>query len=138
MASKQVFENKDLLIHIYSFGTDEHRKFTKTILQTNVYTSKVTRQYLKSRNDNMWLFEKKDTIFPQLQMFFHFKRCHCCSRHSHRKPDIVVKKGRILYLTDYGPRVPEDKEFINQCECMCRHECRYIVRTLEDKINYLP
>jgi hypothetical protein len=136
MAGKQVFETKDLLTLIYSFGTDEHRKFTKTILQSDVYTSKVMRQYIKSKKENEWLFEKKDTIFPLLKKFSLAKRCHCCSRHSHRKPDIVVKKGRVLYLTDYGPKVPEDKS--HECDCDCRHTSRYMVRLLQDKINYLP
>lgn len=138
MSGKKVFETKDLLRHIYSFGTDEHRKFTKTILDEPVCLSNVPRKYLKSKKENPEFFEKKDTIYHLLPKFYKLRQCHCCSRHTHRKPNIVLNNGRILYLTDYGARVPEDKGSADDCYCECRHRCRAIVRILQDKINYLP
>jgi hypothetical protein len=123
--AKQVFENKDLVRMIYGFEP-EHRERMKHVCG-GILHPPVSRQdmvalrhLLNALGDNSYRH-----AFVQ---FFLMKRCHCCSRHSHRKPDIRLKDGKIVYDDGLRERVPEGMDLFD-CDCDCRRVCRKIARS---------
>ena len=116
--AKQVFDNKDLVSLIYSFGPG-HREQMK-----QVYDSfKTSTKCLLSPVPN----EMKH--HPNLDKFIEFfvlKRCRCCSRHSHGKPNIYMEHGEVVFeVKRYQERVPEGN--IKECDCSCRKDCRNLL-----------
>jgi hypothetical protein len=123
--AKQVFENKDLVRMIYGFEP-EHRERMKQVCGGILFPP-VSRQdkaslikLLNALGDNSYGY-----TFVQ---FFLKKRCHCCSRHCHRKPDIRLKEGKLVYDDGLRERVPEGMDMFD-CKCDCRHVCRKIARS---------
>ena len=131
--AKEVFENHDLLRLIYSFGSVEHR------IQMYWVTDSITfPRYKRGDNrvgkvllsplPNLMKYHRDWKMYVD---FFVYKRCMCCSRHSHRKPNMYLEEGRIVFKHGDKSMVPEamDKK---ECECNCRHACRRIINILTD------
>jgi hypothetical protein len=119
--ARQVFDNKDLVDLIYGFGPG-HRDQMKV-----VYDSlKKSTTWLLSPVPNAM---KHHPCYPEVVEFFLQKRCHCCSRHCHNKPNILLEKGILVYHYGNGLRVPESRDRFD-CDCDCRHACRKIIETL--------
>ena len=118
--AKQVFYNKDLMDLIYGFGPG-HRDHMK-----QVYDSFKSKKCLLSPVPNAM---KHHPCYDKLVVFFLQKRCHCCSRHCHNKPNISLEDGTLVYHYVNGRRVPESRNRFD-CECECRHVCRQIMEKM--------
>jgi hypothetical protein len=133
--AKLVFENKDLVTLIYTFDT-EHRKKMKEVCYSICYR-------YKTRNSKYF---GKDLLSPVpnatkhcvngyvFLWFFVRKRCHCCSRHCYRKPNIRLEEGWIVYEDGDKSWVPEAK-MLDECYCDCRHACRKMKRYLASQLH---
>jgi len=129
MANK-VFAIQDLVEEIYDFsdaGRDAHREKLSAVqdefrvwfydaadeLETSYYISEYPR-YRGGTQDNPFLSYVLEccTLEHQLNYAKCFKRCRCCSRHSH-------------YKTEAKPLnpLPESKK-MEKCHCKCRHYSR--------------
>jgi len=115
--AKQVFETPDLLRMIYGFGPLHRAQMAEVYAEEPAHPIQ---------------------DFPEFQerfnLFYRLVRCHCCSRHSHRKPWIYVKDGILFCDTEYGPRVPEDKN-MHDCRCACRKQARQLQRHIQVKMK---
>ena len=132
--AKEVFDNQDLVRLIYSFGFPEHRLHTKKVCNRLLYhhycrTDKPLAKDLLSPVPNLMKHHREWKLYVE---FFVYKRCMCCSRHSHRKPSIYLEEGTIVF--DWGNEtvVPEAIDR-NDCDCVCRHKCRRIM----DRLAYI-
>lgn len=115
MSTKKVFESEDLVRHIYSFGSDDHRvKMKKIGKELKKGFSKVLSQYKPGPGDHLKL--QGLTMLETLESFFLYKRCYCCSAHSY-KDDIHIEEGKLVFT---------QVKFIDNrvCRCMCRHNSR--------------
>ncbi len=129
--AKEVFENQDLVRLIYSFGFPEHRLHTKKVCNQllNRHYHRTDRSLAKdllSPLPNMMKHHKEWKLYVG---FFIYRRCRCCSRHSHRKPNISLEEGTIVFDWGNHTMVPEAMDR-NDCDCECRHRCRRIMYTL--------
>lgn len=132
--SKQVFENVDLVRKIYSFGSPEHR-ILMSLISNSLYYPRCKRKdkrvgrNLLSPVPNLVKHHRDWNLYVD---FFVYKRCMCCSRHSHQKPSIYLEEGTIVF--DWGNEtvVPESIDR-NDCDCVCRHKCRRIM----DRLAYI-
>jgi hypothetical protein len=149
----KLLENEDIKRHIFSFGTIEHRQWMRRLClgydKSNPaihylgpeLLSPIPRLFLEMphREDDD---EKQDldvsldgyTLLETLIWFYKFRRCQCCSRHSHRKHNIFIRDGFLVYTKgDSGPRIPEDKN-MGDCDCDCRHNMRYLFRCIKRRM----
>jgi hypothetical protein len=133
--AKQVFDMLDLRRLIYSFGSAEHRALIKKVNERYKYVilSPIPAICIESKKMLPEFFPNK--VVVDMIDFFLLLRCKCCSRHCHRKPNIVLEEEQMVFLDDYGPRVPEDKDF-GMCDCECRHRSRCLIRTFQE--IYIP
>jgi len=133
MASK-VFDNDFLLREIYGYGDPCHRDSMKKISRELNYSilSKVPDQYPYTRPDYQRMHDMN--MKESLVRFFQLRRCMCCSRHTHNKPNITLvtrQDGLWIEINNVTHRVPECKE-IDDCDCDCRH----CMRILSRRISY--
>jgi hypothetical protein len=133
--AKEVFNNHDLLRSIYSFGSVDHREKTKKVcdsllFRTHSRTDKLFGKSHLSLVPNLMKYHRDWRLYAD---FFANKRCMCCSRHSHRKPNIYIEEGILVFKQGNKTMVPEaiGKK---DCECECRHTCRNIIRMLTDTV----
>lgn len=113
-----VFNNRDLVQQIYSFGDVGHReKMSQIEFKTSI--GEVVGEYAASdyvdRKEINFIYFVKDcyTEEERHELTQRLVRCHCCSRHSHYK--------EVRYKPD-NP-VPESKK-LEACQCNCRHYYR--------------
>ena len=128
--AKQVFENKDLVTLIYSFDA-EHREKMEEVCYSILFRYK-TRNYKYFGKDLLSPVPNamKHHVYGYLFVhFFVLKRCHCCSRHCHRKPNLWLEGGILVYNDGDKSRVPEAKK-LDECYCDCRHACRKLLRNM--------
>lgn len=128
--AKQVFAIPELMEEIYDFGDvgrEVHLKKMAHVrndirlwfynaaqeLEDSYYSSDYPRKY--KYPFKMYVQEAYNEE-ERLDYFKYFKRCRCCSRHSH-------------YKTEEKPRqaVPESKT-VDICYCKCRHYARIFQR----------
>lgn len=124
--AKQVFAIQDLTEEIYDFGDagrDAHRKKLSAVrdeirlwfydaakeLENSYYSS----DYPGHRgNPFLTYVQECYTLEDQLDYAKYFKRCRCCSRHSH-------------YKTEAKPQNPlPESNKMEKCYCKCRHYSR--------------
>ena len=122
--ARKVFQNEDLIRQIYSYGDSDHRVQMWYIFQQSkdVILTHVPATYPYSRDDAYL----KDSLIE----FFRLRRCNCCSRHSHNKPNILFgytpgcRDEDVWLLFDHRTNsVPECKD-LGDCNCECRHTMR--------------
>jgi len=125
--AKLVFAIQDLVEEIYDFsdaGRDAHRQKLSALqdefrlwfydaadeLETSYYST----DYPRHRGGTPFLSYVLEcyTLEDQLDYAKYFKRCRCCSRHSHYKT--AEKPPNPL---------PESKK-LDKCHCKCRHFSR--------------
>jgi len=93
--ARKVFQSDDLLRIIYGFGDPEHRQTMKVIHTQLLHPlSKLPAQYPYSG------FETHDQCMKDLLTnFFQLRRCMCCTRHAHNKPNLYLTLRHGLSLT---------------------------------------
>ena len=133
--SKQVFDTRELLEQIYDFGDvgrDAHRQKMMNLrddlrywfydaakeLEQSYYSS----DYPQLRGGNPFVRYVRESYSAEDKLDYakYFKRCRCCSRHSHYKT--LPKPLHPL---------PESKR-VGLCYCKCRHYARIFQRFLEN------
>jgi len=144
MTSKKVFDNPDLLRHIYSFGDPSHRAFTKNLQwDLKAYPELFEERYIErklkeciSYSIHDYLYEFSiDNIEDYLQQY---KRCFCCKRHTTNKPIWVRGNNHSLGKAIHpGQSVFENQED-TECNCYCRTLTRHFIRHLEYSAFYTP
>lgn len=154
----KLFQMEDLKRLIFSFGDVEHRNLMREVCLSFGYNTELPSiKYLGKEllSPLPRLYSKMRQIFPNeinpeddeemggrwggkgytyqdaLVWFYKLRLCRCCSRHSHRKPHIVIGDG-LVFQENYGPRVPEDKD-MDDCRCRCRHEMRFLCRMIKQR-----
>jgi hypothetical protein len=127
--AKQVFDSPDLIRLIYSFGTPEHRKFTQT-LKTDLEPDSTKLGVLFSKHSDiypdMYSYLYKHSIRDLEEHLIRYKRCFCCTRHTHNKP--IFSNGFIVIT---GTSVFEHP--VSICDCPCRSLSRQIIKNLEKR-----
>jgi hypothetical protein len=131
MATK-VFQNDDLLRHIYGFGDPTHREqMNMNFYEMKAYTlSKVPEQYPYSVPDHHVMND--ENMRESLTRFFRLRRCMCCTRHTHNKPQLYLVKQETnswIVIDRKIYYVPECKD-LHDCECDCRHDMRQLARRI--------
>jgi len=129
--AKEVFDNFDLLRLIYSFGSVEHLIQMYWISDSLSYPRWKRKDKRVGRNllspvPNLMKHHRDWKMYVD---FFVYKRCMCCSRHSHRKPSITLEEGVIIFNKGHKTMLPEAMDK-NDCDCKCRHNCRIIMSQL--------
>jgi len=137
MANK-VFQSDDLTRIIYGYGDPKHREQMRRIRQEikGLILSKVPKTYpYPCKMTRPWMEVR-------LERFFRLKRCQCCTRHSHNKPNLQLEtRYKIPYLIvdRRVALVPECKNLDN-CDCDCRREIRALCRDIlfhSQRVNLL-
>ena len=131
--AKEVFDNQDLLRLIYSFGSVDHRIQMYWITDSLSYPrchrkDKRVGRNLLSPVPNLMKHHRDWRMYVD---FFVYKRCMCCSRHSHRKPNITLEEGMVVFNKGIKTMVPEARGK-KDCDCECRAKCRIIIDQLTD------
>ena len=128
--ARKVFQNDDLLRHIYGYG-DNHRDHMRRICgELNPMLSKIPFQYPYTSNDAALMNDMN--MQEMLMEFFFLRRCMCCTRHTHNKPKLWLEKrdSTTWIATDLSKiHVPECKN-LHDCDCVCRHQMRKLVRLI--------
>ena len=109
-STKQVFDSLDLVRHIYGFGP-EHRDNLNPVLRS-----------LLDPSDKDLGIRPGMEVMP-IRMFRKANRCHCCTRHCHRKPAMLIHQNRLFFAMEILLHVPEERK-VEDCECECRHLMR--------------
>ena len=131
--AKTVFDNQDLVRLIYSFGSVDHRIQMYWVADSLQFprfkrTDKYIGKQLLSPVPNLMKYHRNWNLYVE---FFLYKGCRCCSRHSHRKPDIYLEYGMVVFQTGSTTMVPEALGK-KDCDCECRRKCRNILYILTD------
>ena len=128
--SKQVFDNADLLRHIYSFGDPSHRAFTKNLQwDLKAYPELFEERYIERKLKDCISYSIQEYLYEfsddQLEYYLRqYKRCFCCTRHSTDKPIWIMRQGIIR-----GPSVFQNYE--SDCNCCCRTLTRHFIRHMQ-------
>lgn len=135
----KVFDLEDLKRLIFSFGSVEHRQHMIRLCEELNYK---TSTYLLSDVPKMYKNDIRITqhlhvenlVLDKLNSFYKLKKCHCCSRHCHRKPNILYEE--VGFIFQHGDeRVPEDHNY-GDCRCECRHRMRVHMDYIQVMIGY--
>lgn len=122
----------DILRDVYSFGYPNHRVYMKEICQEIELNHETIHKYLSyawEQNGELELYDgnsMSDYIKRQfhrheiMHMFRYYKKCRCCTRHSHYKPDITRQQRNPK--PDHNPHYTHD----TTCLCSCRHMSRHL------------
>ena len=121
--AKAVFENLDLVRHIYSFGDPDHRVKTRLLAEELRVDPEMMKREMKKRwirdgcNPFKYLQEiPRDALLKRLNLY---NRCYCCQRHNTQKP--MLMEGHMFTFDDV---VHESHP--SRCQCSCRHFSRVI------------
>jgi hypothetical protein len=113
-----VWNNPDIIRHIYSFG-DGHRERMKQVFEdikvdpSNFMTRMKKR--IGHRTVDLYLMDEYSYKEKRLLTTF-FGSCFCCSRHSHYRRDL------------YKPPIPVPESKVKECDCRCREMYRRLSR----------
>jgi hypothetical protein len=132
-AAVAVFASEDLIRHIYSFGSPDHRQHMR-ILGKEIRHETVSRYGKELLTRVPYLYFKRsaqkfreEEVLKELKWFYRLNRCMCCSRHTHRKPSIIHDGKGFMYLgPDLLNEVPEQKD-LRDCQCRCRQNMRLLL-----------
>ena len=126
--AKQVFESPDLLRLIYSFGTPEHRQFTKMLKEDLQSQAIAFDEYFQNNRD---IYPDIDTCLDthskqSMEKYVRSSsRCFCCSRHSKYKPSLSKDT-----LTATGPSPSVFDNSTAHCDCPCRSLARNFISNM--------
>jgi len=118
-----IFENEDIMRHIYSFGYPEHRIYMKQLCK-EINTDLPDLSNWKQNRINLEIMSTylKRTYkrVELIELNHKYNKCRCCTRHSYNKPNLL---NRELNL-----RLRQKPYYENICKCNCRHITRHIFK----------
>lgn len=139
----------DVINIIYTFNAD-HREQMKPILKEIKRTYFIWSYKRCNKSNNVSTIEsiRNNIEMKECEVTRHLNfwgNCICCRRHIVNKPSIFGNEYNYYYeqFSEYinekdfhGPIMSECKDINKQCNCVCRHFSRWIVRayTMEDLI----
>jgi hypothetical protein len=130
--ARKVFQNDDLLRYIYGYG-DNHRDHMRRIcceLKPHIL-SKVPFLYPYTPTNT---FVMNDMNMQETLMeFFFLRRCMCCTRHCHNKPNLWLEtrfSSTWIAIDNSIIHVLECKN-LRDCDCDCRHKMRVLSRRIK-------
>ncbi len=133
MAAK-VFNNIDLVRHIYSFGDPAHRSMTRELCKEirhnpDQFMDDFYNRRMQEPEYAFYEYTIQDFVEEMgrvriCRYLTGFKRCYCCERHNRGKP--ILHEGRMMVCE--GTVTERTEEEI--CFCECRHASRRIFPTL--------
>jgi hypothetical protein len=136
---EQIMENEDIKRVIYSFGYPEHRFYMKdlsTRLNTNLEPIKEISdawEYDQGEigNSMSYYIQCRFTKDQMIQMYHKTRRCYCCTRHAHYKPDLLRRELN----SNNSPNDQPEYSYNEECYCNCRHMCRHVYRAYTNKFG---
>lgn len=136
---EELLKNDDIKRLIFSFGTIEHRIFTKKLKDRFLLLNKIRKKNIKNIENEFRKFYMLSEVHPySISKFIHnrfskikqqdflkqLNSCYCCTKHSYNKNPFKIQ---IEY------------KFPNEtCRCACRHMSRHVYISLNiDEENHL-
>ena len=123
--ARKVFQNEDLIRQIYGYGDPDHRVQMWYIFQQS-------KDVILTHVPDTYPYDEDAYLKDAFTQFFRFRRCMCCSRHAHNKPNICFgytngcRDEDVWLLFDHRfQSVPESKN-LGDCDCDCRHAMRQL------------
>jgi len=119
--------SQDIIVYIYSFGDPKHRILMKDICKKIETNHKKINKRLGTYYNNYSREDEPLFIFIRsrftrsdiLTMSKYYKKCHCCTRHCHYKPDILKQ--------EFNMKPQNSNNYTdNSCQCQCRHISRHL------------
>lgn len=139
---EKLFENKDIMRHIYSFGYPEHRNYMKRLsyeMDTNLTGFNITpKDWPKDRRhgESLCSFLAREKSRSELIDMYHmYKNCHCCSRHCYYKPNLYeLNENPKLIPNPHYETTPTGmcKLKFYTCKCNCRSYIRHVYTALTE------
>lgn len=126
--SKQVWNNTDLVRHIYSFGDPCHRDFTSSLKWDIKAYPKLFeyrfRLWMGKNSSSRPLQDYLDQYsIEELEHYLqNFKRCHCCTRHSMNIRESITSEPAVF------------QNYTFNCDCVCRHLTRGILKNIFNRM----
>jgi hypothetical protein len=132
-----VFENGDLVRYIYSFGDDDHRKFTNNLkLDLRPWPHVFHLSYIDRKmcidlyGYSVFEYLYEYTTSQITHMISKYSRCYCCQRHNTNKPFLL---GNVV--TNAPIKVFQNIE--HPCNCRCRRLNRIMISHLLERLENL-
>ena len=122
---EQLFENKDIMRLIYSFGYAEHRHYMKEMSKS----IRVCGNYdpigwpeNRVNDEALPTFLKRKSRTELIDLYNRYNKCRCCTRHSYFKPKLF--EMRLNPKITPNPYYKTDET--TECACVCRHRARLV------------
>lgn len=137
---EQLFENKDIMRLIYSFGYPEHRIYMKKLcykldtVLSNLYITHWPKKRICNEPLSTFLARER-TRYELIFMYKAYKKCQCCTRHCYYKPNLTTKNENTkLNPNPYYSNVPNgmSKTKFYGCKCLCRLYIRHVYTALTE------
>ena len=133
--AKKVFNNLDLVRHIYSFGDPSHRDFTfhlkwdlkpwpDLFIQRYMDRQQISGYYGYSIQEYLYEYSTNQI----LKMLRTYRRCFCCQRHNTEK---LILDNKYPFIP--SPMVFESRPSNCSCSCKCRKLSRIFMRHLIER-----
>jgi hypothetical protein len=139
----ELFENKDILRLIYSFGYPTHRIYMKELSEkiNNVLTGNMDPiGWPKNRvhGEALCTFLYREKTYDELICLYNkYKKCQCCTRHCYYKPKLYYldENHKLEPNPYYTYTNPPDGRFMvptiyHHCTCKCRTHMRHVYMAL--------
>tara|TARA_Y100000816_G_C26085414_1_gene572663 strand:- start:240 stop:662 length:423 start_codon:yes stop_codon:yes gene_type:complete len=100
--------------------------------------NQITNLWLKNRKNNILHNGNYDNYFTTLRnnlddpqhIISHLSKCKCCTRHMSNIPTTLNDQIYLNFINNYDyTQMNQDK---HECNCTCRHECRFIHRVFSE------
>lgn len=134
----QVWDNPDLMRHIYSFGDPSHRKFTHNLrMDLKAYPTLFAERYQERKLKDICSYTLNEYLYEfttaKIEYYLQqYKRCFCCSRHNTDKPIWIRRQGmNKAHVIHPKPSVFENQ--IYDCDCCCRSLTRNFIRNIQSR-----
>ena len=138
----QLFENKDIMRLIYSFGYPQHRIYMKQLcyqMDTVLTGYNITpKNWPKDciGGESLCSFLARTKSRDELIDMYHiYKNCHCCTRHCYYKPNLYELNENIKINPNPHYAIPPNgmsKKKFYGCKCGCRSYIREVYSALTE------
>jgi len=121
----KLFQNEDIMRYIFSFGYPQHRNYMNQVCKDINTNLKCIKDWPKNRVNHESLCDfiyRTHNDKEIIELYNIYKRCHCCTRHSSYKPNIISKQENNKTYPNHHYNDNQKHE----CLCNCRHITRQI------------